>query len=128
MQREGSDNPRFKSTLSPLPPGKYRLKAEAELPDRTITSKALDLSVSEVSVEFRRVAQDRGNLQRLAGQSGGRYVDPEKIDEMAAHIPLKDKIVASTAEISFRMSGWVFTAILLLLGLEWTIRKRYGMI
>ncbi|MDH3217053.1 MAG: hypothetical protein OEN01_12320 [Candidatus Krumholzibacteria bacterium] len=128
MQREGSENPRFKATLPPLQPGNYRLRGEAELSERTIGSQNVDISVSEVSVEYQRVAQDRPNLLRIAVQSGGAYATVDGVEQMAARIPLEPRITRSVAELSLRTSVWIFTSILVLLALEWIIRKRVGMV
>ena len=128
MQREGSDNPRFKVELPALPPGEYRLRGEAELAGRVVPSQDVDIAVSEVSVEFQRVAQDRSNLIRLASQTRGAYSNTDGAAAMVGQINLEPRVIESTAEISLRTSTIVFVAILLLLGVEWVIRKRVGMV
>jgi hypothetical protein len=129
MRREGSDNPRFKVTLPPLGPGQYRVRGEADLPGRTLTSQTVDISVSEVSVEFQREHQDRSNLTAIALQSrGGVYSPVAGARDMARRIPLEVQTVRSATETSLRTSVAVFLVILALLSLEWIIRKRAGMI
>ncbi|UCG53497.1 MAG: hypothetical protein JSW58_08065 [Candidatus Latescibacterota bacterium] len=128
MLRDGADNTRFKTTLPPLGPGRYRIRGEADLPGRTLASEMLDISVSEVSVEFQRVNQDRSNLMSIARQSGGVYFQGDDIAEMIDRIPLEARIVETTSEISLRTSVIVFVIVLVLLSLEWIIRKRVGMI
>jgi hypothetical protein len=128
LQREGSDNPRYKSDLPPLAPGVYRVRGEAELSGRTVNSQSVDISVSEVSVEYQRVEQDRPNLMRIAGQSGGTYSGIKGAAAMVGQIPLSPRVVESMTEVSLRTSMVVFALILLLLALEWVIRKRVGMV
>jgi hypothetical protein len=128
MRREGSDNPRFRAALPPLPPGRYRLRGEAELAGRAIVSQPVDVSVSEVSVEFQRVAQDRSNLASIARKTGGRYADVDNAPELVSRMTFEPRIVDVTSEMSLRTSLVVFLAILGLLSIEWIVRKRVGMI
>jgi len=128
MRREGSDNPRFRVSLPPLPAGRYRLRGEADLPGRTVVSQPVDISVSEVSVEFQRVDQDRNNLASIARLSGGLHVDAADADRLNARITLDPRVTEVTSEMSLRTSVIVFVMILLLLSIEWIIRKRIGMI
>jgi hypothetical protein len=128
MQREGSDNPRFKATLPPLLPGAYRIKGEADLPGRTISSQTMDFTVSDVSVEYQKVAQDRSNLLRIASQTGGAYTTAASVDALVDRVSLESRTMQTTSEVTLRTSMIVFTIILLSLGAEWMIRKRAGMI
>jgi hypothetical protein len=128
MQREGSDNPRFRVDLPPLAAGDYRLRGAADLPGRTVSSETVDITVSNVSVEFQRVAQDRDNLMGIAAQTGGAYANIEGAEALVRHIRQETRSVESTAEISLRTSPWVFAVVLLLLSAEWLIRKRIGMV
>jgi len=128
MQREGSDNPRYRVELPPLASGMYRLRGEAEMSGRVVTSESVDISVSDVSVEFQRVAQDRLNLTRIASQSRGAYSSVAGAAALARRIPLESRTVGSMDEVALRTSAVVFILILLLLATEWVIRKRLGMV
>jgi hypothetical protein len=128
MQREGSDNPRYRVELPPMAAGTYRLRGEAEMSGRVVTSESVDISVSEVSVEFQRVAQDRLNLIRVASQSRGAYTSAAGAAALARRIPLESQMIGSTNEVALRTSIIVFVSILVLLAAEWVIRKRLGMV
>ncbi len=47
---------------------------------------------------------------------------------MAARIPLEPRVVEITSEISLRTSRFIFLLLLVLLGFEWVVRKRAGMV
>lgn len=128
MQRGGADEPRFKAALPPLGPGRYRLKGEADLPDRKAVSDPMEITVSDVSVEFQRVAQDRANLGSIARQSGGAYAGTAGVDALLDRIPLEPRVVQTTTEMTLRTSLAAFLVILALLSVEWIVRKRAGMI
>lgn len=128
MQREGTDNPRFRVELPPLPAGDYRLRGVADLSGRSVSSQNVDITVSEVSVEFQRVAQDRSNLVRIASQSGGAYAGVDAAETLARQIRQEARTIESTSEISLRTSPLVFACVLVILSCEWIIRKRTGMV
>ena len=128
MERESPQNTRFRSELAPLPPGRYLIRGNAELPDRTIASRPLEVRVSETSVEFQRVHQDRAALVSIARRSGGAYGSGDDVASLAARIPLEPRTTQTVTEITMRTSVFLFLLILGLLSIEWLLRKRAGMI
>ncbi|HEX6790519.1 MAG TPA: hypothetical protein VF247_04335 [Candidatus Krumholzibacteria bacterium] len=127
MHREG-DEERLTATLDPLPAGKYLVRGSAELPDRVIQSKPIELHVSQTSVEFRNTTQDRAALERIARRTGGAYLTPDSLDALAGRIDVSPRKVPVVSESVVRASVSWFVAVLLLLSAEWLLRKRAGMI
>ncbi|NIM19005.1 MAG: hypothetical protein GTO51_01310 [Candidatus Latescibacteria bacterium] len=128
MGRESVQSTRFRAEISTLPPGRYLVRGEAELPERTITSRPVEVRISDVSVEFRDVRQDRAALSALSRRSGGAHGKAEDFEALTEEIPLRSRKVASISELSARTTILAFTIIVLLLSVEWIIRKRVGMI
>ena len=128
MRRESAENTRFKATLPPLPPGRYVVRGTAELADRTITSRPLEIQISSTSVEFQRVAQDKTALISMARRTGGSYADAGALATLASNIPLETMVVHSVSEMTVRSQVLLFLLILGLLSAEWIVRKRAGMI
>ena len=110
-----------------LPPGRYLVRGEADLPGRTITSKAHEIQVSATSVEYRRVQQDRPALVGIALRTGGRY-SQASVEGIARRIDLDPRETETVSETTLRTSLLLFLLILTLLGAEWMLRKRAGMI
>jgi hypothetical protein len=128
MHREGDDDTRLSASLDPLPAGRYTVRGSAELPGRTLQSKPLQLHVSQTSVEFRNTAQDRAALERIARRTGGEYLAPAGVDDLAKKIDVSPRRVPVVSESVLRASTPWFVALLLLLSAEWLLRKRSGMI
>jgi hypothetical protein len=128
MTRENVQSTRFRTALSPLPPGRYLARGEAELSARMIQSRPAEFEISNVSVEFQDVRQNHLSLAGIAMRSGGAYESAANGSALTARIPLQARKVASITELSIRTSVIVFMIILLLLSVEWIIRKRIGMI
>lgn len=127
MRRDAAENTRFTAVVPPLPPGRYLVRGQADLPDRTITSKAHEIQISKTSVEYRRVHQDRAALLGIALRTGGRYA-PSTVDDLVRYIDLEPRQTQSMSEVTLRTSLLLFLLILVLLSAEWIIRKRSGMI
>jgi hypothetical protein len=128
--------------LAPDPntPGKFQAEWTAERPalhSVLVTAKRADADLGSDSLDFERVdgvaenfhlEQNRDLLERLAKQTGGRYMQPSEASHLARDIPY------SEAGISFRQIKelWnmpiVFLLILLLRCSEWLLRRRWGIV
>jgi hypothetical protein len=127
MRRDAAQNTRFKAVLPALPPGRYLVRGHADLPGRSISSKAHEIQVSPMSVEYRRVEQDRPALVGIALRSGGRYSEAS-VGGISGRVDLRPRESASMSETTLRTSLLLFLLILAFLSAEWMLRKRAGMI
>lgn len=128
MKRAGADDSRYTATIAPLAAGRYRLQAETELQDRSLQSDPMEITVSKVSVELQRVVQQNRVLETIAKRTGGRYSPGSVPARFLDNIPVNPRTRNTVTELSLRSDGMVFGVILLLLAVEWVIRKRIGMI
>jgi hypothetical protein len=128
MHRERPDDSRLTASIDPLPSGRYVVHGRAELADRVLQSKPLEIRVSETSVEFQHTPQDRDHLAWIARRTGGEYLSPAAAAGLAGRLDLSPRIVPTTTEEVLRSSAILFTIVLLLLATEWLVRKRVGMI
>jgi hypothetical protein len=127
MRRDAAQNTRFKATLPTMQPGRYLVRGRADLPGRSISSKAHEIQVSATSVEYRRVEQDRTTLVGIALRTGGRYSNGS-IEGIAGNVDAQPRATEAVSEITLRTSALLYLLILVLLSAEWMLRKRAGMI
>jgi uncharacterized membrane protein len=124
----------------PNTPGKFQAEWNAPRPalySVLVTAKRADADLGSDSLDFERMdgvaenfhlEQNRDLLERLAKQTGGRYMQPSEASHLARDIPY------SEAGISFRQIKelWnmpvVFLLILLLCCSEWLLRRRWGIV
>lgn len=120
-------------TLPPLPPGRYRIQPRTA-DERQLAGRESHLVVSPHSLEGAQVRQDRRRLRQLADAAGGVYVDGEgtgaveKLAEALARISLAgdERTTRSRWDL---WAGWPLLLIAsALLGLEWYIRRRQGLL
>ncbi|MCA8921252.1 MAG: VWA domain-containing protein [Planctomycetes bacterium] len=79
--------------------------------------------------EFSDPRLDRELLVEVSTASGGAYVEPTEVDALAARIPsVEETVVVAGAPIALWDRGITIWVLVLLLGIEWAVRKRSRMI
>ncbi len=119
--------------LPPLQPGRYTVRPQSG--DQTpVVGAEQPLVVAASSLEATQVRQDRRRLRQLADRLGGEYFNadsPAGRGQLLRYVAGLD-LVNDTREIRQRWdfwAGWPFlTVVALLLGLEWFIRRRNGLL
>ena len=123
----------YEFLLPAMPPGRYSIQLLGH-GDPEVKGPAEEFMVTSHSVEQTQVRQDGRRLRQLADRMGGTYFD--------LHEPGSTRRIFSTLEaIDWKGSSgksrrtWDFTAgwpfiltIVLLLGCEWFLRRRHGML
>ncbi len=119
--------------LPPLPAGRYSVRPQAGGGEST-PGREHFLVVSPHSLEATQVRQDRRRLRQLAASLGGSYLAAET--EGA-----RDRLAAALAEVNLTgdtqttrrqqdiWAGWpLLGLVVILLGLEWYLRRRHGLL
>jgi len=89
-----------------------------------------EFTVNELKAEYTNVVADHGMLYNIANNTGGEMFYPNELDQLAEAIFNKEEIV----DISYTEKDvsdiinwkWIFAVIMVLLSLEWFMRKRNG--
>lgn len=117
-----------RSPLPPLPPADYRLRAAMEVGDDRIESAWTELTVDAYSVEYRNPKPDRPALRALAHRSGGRPLDLEDLDGWSSQLETAPREKTRLSRFDLWASGWLFGLFLALVGTEWALRRRWGLL
>jgi hypothetical protein len=131
MRRDAAQNTRFSAVAPALPPGRYLVRGHADIPGRTISSKAHEIQISRTSVEYRRVEQDRAALTAVARRTGGRFYAGTAeglVTRLPELVDFSPRQLQTTSEVTLRTNVLLFLLIVALLAGEWMLRKRAGMI
>ena len=112
-----------------LPVGEYSYKAKVGLEGDTLLEEGR-FTVTPVRIERSRTVADHGLLYDLARKTGGTVFYPDEMKSIPDSIqssesvkPLRYTQERLTDLISWK---WLFLPLLLLMSLEWTLRKRMG--
>jgi hypothetical protein len=107
--------------------GVYRVSAEARRGPTLLGSAATVLLVGGSDPEMSDPRLNVQFLERLARRSGGRVMAPGDVanlpDLLTAGIPAAR--LSATRDLWH--TGWSFAAIVLLLGTEWVLRRKWGL-
>lgn len=118
--------------LPPLPVGVHRLQLLT--PEGEPSGEPLDLLVAAGSVEAKQTTQDRRGLRAAADALGARLVDAQAPDGVADVLAAVDAVDLAPAARPHRTTWWPWSSwpallvVTSLLGLEWFLRRRLGMI
>jgi von Willebrand factor type A domain-containing protein len=130
----------FSKTFPATDVGAWRLWFEGDEPSGAAgeENQAITFEVEIPSIEKENASLNRKTLETLSQRSGGEYVPLDKIDSLAGKAPdLTRKVPGSIVQDelwdrTFSLFGldvpWSLVALVLLLGLEWAIRKRYRLL
>ncbi len=114
--------------LPSLPAGEYRMRVALEEDDSRITSAWQPLLVDPYSVEFLDPRVDMPALAAIAAATGGRVLSASEVGEWSASVPLQAKQAVLTGRLDLWDSPWIFMPLIALLGFEWGMRKRWGLV
>lgn len=119
----------YQLSAGSFPPGDYTYRANTALGAEQFQVDGR-FSISPLNIELLRTVADHRLLYQLANNSSGEMFFPNQWDELKAHILSRDDIktvlyARKSLDEIINMKG-IFFLFLLLLSLEWFIRKRAG--
>ena len=121
------------AVLPPLPPGRYSIQLVGE-GDPPVMGKVESLVVSGHSIESTQVRMDRRRLVQVAARGGGAFYSVSTLGSKSQLLEDLQALDWTGEEISRRnrldfWSGWPFLILVsFLLGLEWFLRRRNGLL
>jgi hypothetical protein len=118
-------------TLKPVPeqPGMYRGEFTAREPGEygfaleRDEKVVLPISVTEPKLELGDTAMNEPMLRQMAAASGGQFFREEDLYKLPEAIRKKNEAVKSTLDVELWSSPIYFGAILLVVTVEWVLRK-----
>ena len=123
-------NDKYQLNIGQLPPGKYSFTVKTKLGDKDY-SETGNFSVNKIQIEL---VEDEANFQvlnQLANKTGGKFYLPGQVDQLVANLKTNKHLQPSLNDQQvyqeFLSMKWLFFVILLLLSLEWFLRKFWGM-
>lgn len=119
----------FRGTVGNLASGDYHVRIEAS----GYSSEALDVEskfsmIEPPSQEMLLTYCDADGLRQLSELTGGEYLHEDQLDQLAERLrPLSGGRVVRSATMLWQ-SYWWFGAAILLLVIEWILRKKAGLV
>ncbi len=119
----------YRGNSGALADGEYEVSVRASgFSQEALQARGQFVVLPPDSAELSNTACNEAMLQQLAAESGGVYLREEQIGELSALLsPLSNGRVIESDTLLWQ-SYWWFAAIVLLLTLEWFLRKRAGLL
>ncbi len=119
----------YNGTAINLAPGSYRVKVSANGVPQEMLNIATEFIVSaKPSIELEKKSADVVSLARLAESTGGKYLDEKELPKLVDLLePFSQGKIIETETLLWQSYFW-FIPVVILLTLEWLLRKRIGLI
>lgn len=120
---------RYQLNLGVLPPGEYQFMATTILNGTKFSDKGAFI-IQEINLEEISLVADHVLLHTIAHNSGATMVFPNEIEKIPDMLSQRDDIksfvYSHTRYTDLLNLPWIFILLVLLLGVEWAIRKYNG--
>ncbi|HVS12774.1 MAG TPA: hypothetical protein VMV46_02530 [Thermoanaerobaculia bacterium] len=117
----------FRGTFTPGELGIHRVETVARAEGEELGAGLAHFEVSETSEELYGAHRRRDLLERIAADTGGRFLEPGDYEELVDELAYSQE----GATVRELRDLWdmpaVFLTLLGLLGAEWTLRRRFGL-
>lgn len=108
-------------------PGVYRIEAIASRGSAKLGAASRPVLVGGVDLEMMQPRLNEAVLRRLSSETNGRYIPAEQADELPSLVR-ESRVDAGTPEMrDLWHNGWSLAVIIMLLGVEWVMRRRAGL-
>lgn len=118
----------YRASLLTLDAGVHRLEVEASRAGKGLGRTAVQVLAGGVDPELIDPRRNNAVLRRLAQSQGGALIGPDELDGLARRI--RAAAASPTARLIERdvwHNGWSFVIVCALLGVEWGLRRRWGL-
>ena len=108
--------------------GEYTVTAAGSLGGEDLDEQQTLFEVKTSYAEFSDAELNDTLLKTLAEGSGGKYYTMEEADQLVNQIPLVESATSKITDVDIWDIPLIFGAVIALLGFEWFLRKRGGLV
>ena len=117
-----------RTEIGTLEPGSYIVTVTETRPGGATVTGTAEFGVQGLSTEFLKTSRDMAFLRYLADLSGGIAFELEDVAALPGALDLKEVVRERKETMEFRSSPLFLLATILLLSVEWLLRKLWGLI
>jgi hypothetical protein len=118
----------YRQTFSGLPGGEFRYHIEARQKDKVLGARTGKITVKPFFLEFQQIPANHTLMRQLAEQTTGIAYTPTEFVKRFPEKKLESRVLYTFSEY-FIWNYWHWLVIIIfLLGTEWFLRKRWGLL
>lgn len=118
----------YRQSFSGLPEGDFTYRIEARRNDKRVGVRSGKFTVKPFFLEFQQIPANYALMQQIAEETGGKLYSPKAFAESFPEQRMESRIQFASYEY-FLWNYWQWLAALIfLLGTEWFLRKRWGLL
>jgi hypothetical protein len=125
-------NGRYEGTWEGLGEGDYTYRAVANTDGQPLGEDKGRFSIGELALEFQDTRMNVQLLRQLAERTGGEFFLPAQLSELSNKLKGQQTFVSREVKSSRELELWnwkyMLALVVLLLAVEWFVRKRSGML
>ncbi|NQT87587.1 hypothetical protein HQ560_12530, partial [bacterium] len=114
----------YEGYFSPPRPGRYRMEANAA--DRSL-SNTTEFQVADIKPEMANTDMQIEQLHRIADLSGGKCLSVLQLQELSSLLNREPHTTTVRTELPLWDNGLVACLLVVLMGFEWIVRRRYDL-
>lgn len=118
----------YTARLIPNRYGEYTVTATGTLNGESLGEQQSLFEVKTSYAEFSNAELNASLLKTLAESSGGEYYSMEKAPQLVNQIPLVESATSKITDVDIWDIPLIFGSVITLLGCEWFLRKRGGLV
>jgi len=119
---------KYEGEFQALEGGDYAYRGQAHFQDRLLGEASGRFSMEDFSLEFIDTKMNEPLLQQIADNSRGKYFTSETISGLTEQLHFPERKINESRQWEIWNKIFLLIAIILLLSIEWFIRKKKGML
>ncbi|MBN2010166.1 hypothetical protein JW960_12545 [candidate division KSB1 bacterium] len=124
----GSGSGTYEGEFHVLAGGDYTFEGTATYQDKELGTDSGKFSVEPFRLEYADTRMNETLLKQIADRSGGAYVTTNNITELDSVMQLSRRTVTESRQWEIWHQWYMLVGVIVLLSVEWFIRKRTGML
>ena len=124
----GIGDGKYEGTFQVLKAGEYAYEGTASSRDRLIAKDSGRFSIEEFSLEYHDTKMNETMLRQIAENSGGTYHTVESMNALANELNYPTRVTYEEIQWEVWNKIYLLITIILLLSIEWYVRKKKGML
>jgi len=117
---------RFATHFRISKPGRYKLVGRGFQKGVEVGSDTVNIEIMEEPLELLKLGMNIESLRVLGARTNGRFLLPGDIERICKNLSGEEKVIRNYFEVKLYKVWWLLIVVIILLSIEWFLRRRTG--